>query len=131
MSEMLTEMVPGQEDSSDLELLQVRGSACGSSGPEHTAVRQEQGLGDCCWKGLSPYRPVFSLIFSLIPVSTDKHCQCFGVFSFSLFPMVIFVSDVGEIPSCIRFCVSLCSLSMAAYSLATGPLCPACTQEPF
>lgn len=25
MSEMLTEMVPGQEDSSDLELLQVRG----------------------------------------------------------------------------------------------------------
>lgn len=26
MSEMLTELVPGQEDSSDLELLQVRGT---------------------------------------------------------------------------------------------------------
>lgn len=29
MSEMLTEMVPGQEDSSDLELLQVRGPPLG------------------------------------------------------------------------------------------------------
>lgn len=29
MSEMLTEMVPGQEDSSDLELLQVRGLILG------------------------------------------------------------------------------------------------------
>lgn len=29
MSEMLTEMVPGQEDSSDLELLQVRGPHLG------------------------------------------------------------------------------------------------------
>lgn len=33
MSEMLTEMVPGQEDSSDLELLQVRRtSSSGSAG---------------------------------------------------------------------------------------------------
>ena len=32
MSEMLTEMVPGQEDSSDLELLQVRASGPGTHG---------------------------------------------------------------------------------------------------
>lgn len=31
MSEMLTEMVPGQEDSSDLELLQVRDLILGGS----------------------------------------------------------------------------------------------------
>lgn len=59
MSEMLTEMVPGQEDSSDLELLQVRGGmslSCGSSGPGDPAVRQEQGPGDYCGKGPSPYK---------------------------------------------------------------------------
>lgn len=65
MSEMLTEMVPGQEDSSDLELLQVRGGmslSCGSSGPGDPAVRQEQGPGDYCGKGLSPYRLALSLM---------------------------------------------------------------------
>lgn len=52
MSEMLTEMVPGQEDSSDLELLQVRGtSSFGRSGPEDAAVKER----------LSPCRPTLSL----------------------------------------------------------------------
>jgi len=54
MSEMLTEMVPGQEDSSDLELLQVRAgrtSSCGSSGPGHPAVRQDRGPGGLLWEG--------------------------------------------------------------------------------
>lgn len=70
MSEMLTEMVPGQEDSSDLELLQVRGaSSCGRSGPGETAVRQERGPGDCREKGLSPRRLTLSL---LLPGSDRK-----------------------------------------------------------
>lgn len=57
MSEMLTEMVPGQEDASDLELLQVSrawgwgGSSCGSSGPGDPAVRQERGPGELLWEG--------------------------------------------------------------------------------
>lgn len=48
MSEMLTEMVPGQEDSSDLELLQVRGPPLvGALGP---GVQQREGP--------SPFGPI-------------------------------------------------------------------------
>ena len=63
MSEMLTEMVPGQEDSSDLELLQVRGgaSSCGRSGPGEAAVRQERSPGGLSWEGTC--RLTLSLMF--------------------------------------------------------------------
>lgn len=47
MSEMLTEMVPGQEDSSDLELLQVRASGPGGGrdgvrGPSSRGTESEE-----------------------------------------------------------------------------------------
>lgn len=54
MSEMLTEMVPGQEDSSDLELLQVRAFGLGSQ-------EVAQGLGPSS-RGTELGKPVIGLM---------------------------------------------------------------------
>ena len=55
MSEMLTEMVPGQEDSSDLELLQVRAFGLGSQ-------EVAQGLGPSS-RGTELGKPVIGLMY--------------------------------------------------------------------
>lgn len=70
MSEMLTEMVPGQEDSSDLELLQVRAfvlrsqEAAQGLGPSLRGTELRKPVSASCILGPSEASPWHFLLYS-------------------------------------------------------------------